>query len=407
MPLSEAQQKVADSKARFRVFISGRRVGKTTLCIRELIRYASKPNSVVWMIAPSYRMAKEIVWSKLRGILTDINWIDKANETELTLYLKNGSTIALKGAENYDSLRGRALDFLVMDEVADIKPATFNEVLRPALADRKGHVLFAGTPKGKANWSYDLFQRSGDDWESWQVTTAQGGYVTEEELESARELLDSRTYEQEFEANFITTANKIFYNFDRDTHVKPWNKPIPSVLHIGQDFNYSPMTSVIYALDGDTLHAIDEVNMNSSNTQEMVNEIRSRYPTQKIISYPDPAGQQNKSSAGGKTDISILQNAGFVVKVKRSHDPVRDTINSVNSRLMSTTGTINMFVDPKCKSTIESMDRWSYKEGTVQPDKNDGWDHMSDCVRYITHYLFPVGREFKPRAPARWGHKIG
>ena len=407
MPLSPAQQKVAASNKRFRVFISGRRVGKTTLCIRELIKHASKPNSVVWMIAPSYRMAKEIVWNKLRGILSDINWVEKSNESELTLYLKNGSIIALKGAENYDSLRGRALDFLVLDEVADIKPETFNEVLRPALADRQGSVLFAGTPKGKSNWSYDLFNKKGDDWESWQVTTAEGGYVTEEELESARELLDARTYEQEFGASFVTTDSKIFYNFDRDKHVVPWNRPIPPVLHIGQDFNYSPMTSVIYALEGETLHAIDEISMNSSNTDEMVAEIRSRYPTQKIISYPDFAGNQNKSSAGGKTDISILQNAGFVVKVKRSHDPVRDTINSVNSRLNSANGKINMLIDPKCKQTIESMDRWNYKSGTTQPEKNDGWDHMCDCVRYITHYLFPVGREFKPRAPSRWGHKLG
>ena len=407
MPLSEAQQKVADSSARFRVFISGRRVGKTTLCIRELIRYASKPNSVVWYVSPSYRMSREVVWSKLRGILTDINWIENANETTLTIKLKNGSQIALKGAENYDSLRGRALDFLVLDEVADIKPATFNEVLRPALADKKGHVLFAGTPKGKANWSYDLFSLDHEDWESWQVTTAQGGYVDEEELASARELLDARTYEQEFEANFVTTANKIFYNFDRDTHVKPYKAPIPSVLHIGIDFNVTPSTCVIYALEGDTLHAIDDISMNSSNTNEMADEIKARYPTQKIVAYPDPAGQARKSSAGGNTDVSILQNAGFVVKVKHKHDAVRDTINSVNSRLMSTTGTINMFVDPKCKQTIESMDRWSYKEGTVQVSKDEGWDHMSDCVRYITHYLFPVGREFKPRAPARWGHKIG
>ena len=194
MGLSEAQTRVAASDKRFRVFISGRRVGKTTLCIRELIRYASKPNSTIWYVSPSYRMSREIVWNKLRGILTDINWVAKANESTLTLSLKNGSTIALKGAENYDSLRGRALDFLVLDEVADIKPETFNEVLRPALADKQGHVLFAGTPKGKANWSYDLFSRDHEDWASWQVTTAEGGYVTEDELESARELLDPRTY---------------------------------------------------------------------------------------------------------------------------------------------------------------------------------------------------------------------
>ena len=68
-----------------------------------------------------------------------------------------------------------------------------------------------------------------------------------------------------------------------------------------------------------------------------------------------------------------------------------------------------MFFDPRCKQTIESMDRWEYKENSMIPDKNSAVDysHLCDCVRYITDYLFPVKQQFTPQPPQRWGHKIG
>jgi hypothetical protein len=96
MPLSLAQQAVAQSTKRFRTLITGRRFGKTTLAIREMARYAAKSNNTVWYVAPSYRMAKGIVWRKLKHRLQDLRWIDKVNESELTIYLKNGSEIALR-----------------------------------------------------------------------------------------------------------------------------------------------------------------------------------------------------------------------------------------------------------------------------------------------------------------------
>ena len=91
MALSPAQTTVARDTHRFRVLITGRRFGKTTLAVRELCRYAAQPNRTVWYVAPSYRMAKGIVWRKLKHKLQDLRWTDKVNESELTIYLKNGS----------------------------------------------------------------------------------------------------------------------------------------------------------------------------------------------------------------------------------------------------------------------------------------------------------------------------
>ena len=159
MPLTKPQQEIVSATQRFKVVIAGRRFGKTHLAIRELCYHARLPNREVWYVAPTYRMSKMICWKKLRKKLTDLRWAKKINESELTILLKNGSTIALKGADNPDSLRGVGLDFLVMDEFADIDPEAFYEVLRPTLADKEGNALFIGTPKGM-NWAHDLYQLS-------------------------------------------------------------------------------------------------------------------------------------------------------------------------------------------------------------------------------------------------------
>jgi len=411
MPLSNPQQAIVNDSTRFRVVVAGRRFGKTHLAIRELCYYAREPDKEVWYVAPSYKMARNIVWKKLKNRLQDLNWITKTNETELRLDLRNGSTISLKGADNYDSLRGVGLDFIVLDEFADIAPDAWYETLRPTLSDKQGRALFIGTPKGIGNWSYEIFQNSLDDptnWSSHQFTTEQGGNVPPSEIEQARRDLDERTYRQEYCATFETFSGRIYYSFDRALNTKPWSLPMPEVLYVGMDFNIDPMSAVVAARIGNTLHIVDEVRMFSSNTQEMCDELKQRFPKTKLWVYPDPAGNQRKTSAGGQTDVTILRNNGFVVKVPHSHTPVRDRINAVNSRLCDSTGVRHLYIDPKCKYTIEGLERHSYKEGSSQPDKDSGYDHFMDALGYMVDYQFPVRRDVDAELllPQRWGHRV-
>ena len=298
-----------------------------------------------------------------------------------------------------------------MDEFADIDPDAFYETLRPTLSDKEGSALFIGTPKGIGNWAHSLYQMQLENpalWASFSYTTLDGGNVSADEIEQAKRDLDTRTFRQEYMATFETYTGRIFYNFDRTTHVKKWEQAVPDVVYIGMDFNIDPMSAVIMIRQGDCLHVIDEIRMFSSNTQETVEEINSRYPKIKKWVYPDPAARQRKTSAGGATDLTILQNAGYIVKAPNAHNPVRDGINAVNSRLKNDKGIINLFVDPKCKHTIDSLERYSYKEGTSQPDKDAGYDHMMDALRYAVDYMFPIKKDIDPAllVPQRWGHGI-
>lgn len=413
MALSPAQKTIANSTKRWRVAVCGRRFGKSYLAMRELARFARIPNRKVFYVAPSYRMAKQIIWDKLKYKLLDMNWVDKINESDLNITLVNGSKIYLRGADNYDSLRGIAVDFLVMDEFAMIDEKAWTEVLRPTLSDTGGHALFISTPMGMGNWAYNLYQNSQSDpnsWASFSYTSLDGGRIPPEEIEQARRDLDARTFRQEYEATFEQAGGRIYYAFDRTLNVidAPLAPGDTDIIHIGGDFNIDPMSAVVAIRKGDDLCVIDEIRIYSSNTNELCDEIKTRYPKSKVWFYPDPAGHQRRSSAGGATDISILQNAGFVVKAPRSHTPVRDRINAVNSRLCDSTGVRHLFFLPTVKYTIEGLERHTFKEGTTQPDKDNDWNHMMDALGYMIDYQFPVRRNIDPdlMLPQRFGHRI-
>lgn len=405
MQLTLPQSEIFCSDTRFRAVVAGRRFGKTFLSTGEILRAAtSGKNKNCWYVAPTYGSAKEIAWDMLVQTIP-AEYIAKTNESSLTMRLINGSVISLKGAEKPNNLRGRALDFVVLDEFADMRPEAWYEVIRPSLSDRQGGALFIGTPKGR-NHFYDLYTRGIDgeqDWASWQYTTIDGGNVPAEEIEAAMSDLDERTFKQEYMAEFVNYSGIIYYAFKREESVANLTfDGEPHTLHIGMDFNLDPMSAVVCVRHGDMLLAIDEIVIWGSNTDEMAQEIKNRYTDRRVIIYPDPASRQRKTSAGGRTDLSILQNAGFEVKAKTRHALVRDRINAVNSRLLSSDGQRKLLIDPKCKKTIESLERQTYKEGTSIPNK-DGFDHMNDALGYLVEYLFPVRTERSPIIqPTRW-----
>jgi hypothetical protein len=230
--------------------------------------------------------------------------------------------------------------------------------------------------------------------------------VTPEEIEQAKQDIDIRTFRQEFEGTFENYAGSVYYNFHPvDNVVKrqiDWEKP----LHIGMDFNVDPMSACVGQMEKDKVYFVDEVIIYGSNTDEMVQELRDRYGTKmQIFIYPDPASKQRKTSAGGRTDLSILQNAGFKVKVKNKHPAIRDRVNAVNSRLKDSNGERHIFVSQSCKTLIKGLQRQIYKENTNIPDKEDGFDHMNDALGYMIDYLKPLTTQARFNSPTRWTMK--
>ena len=410
MRLSPIQQQVANDNHRFKVVIGGRRMGKTFLAIREMCYQARLPNRLIWYVTSSYRAAKMIAFKELKQRLIDLNWVRKINESELSVTLKNNTTIALKGADNFQSLRGIKLSYCVIDEAAQVQSDAFYEVIRPALADSEGGVLFISTPLGKNNWTFDLYNKEKEDpvnWKSWQFTTLEGGFVSDEEIEQAKQDMSEKQFNQEFNATFESFGDQVAWAFNRDENIKELPNADLRTIYIGMDFNVAPINAAIMVREGEDLYIIDEIQMYSSNTDELATEIKRRYPNSKVFVYPDPSGAARKTSANGHTDFTILTNAGFNVKAPRRHDPVRDRINALNARLRSADGKNHLFVSKRCKYSIESLEKYCFKPGTQIPDKDSGFDHMFDAISYCVAFIFPLQRVQEPFVPERWGQKIG
>ena len=406
MPLSKAQKEVFTSEARFRVLITGRRFGKTFLALNELAKFSRYPKKVVWYIAPTYRMCKDIMLDPLVEKMTKHKWISKVNYSDLTITLRNKSRIQLRSSENFNALRGVGLDFICVDEFSDVDERAWFEVLRPTLSDKskEGSALFLGTPRGYGNWSYNLFtkQETDKNWKSFKFTTLEGGQVSANEIEQAKQDLDERTFKQEYLSDFVNYSGAIYYNFNREENVINQYTPTNNSIHIGIDFNLDPMSAVVSEVKQDNLYVYDEIVIYSSNTDELVEEINNRYSGKHIFVYPDPASKQRKTSAGGRTDLSILKNAGYNVRVRNAHPLVRDRINSVNTKLKNAKGVRTLFIANNCKNVIKSIERQIYKEGTSLPDKENNYDHMNDALGYLVEFLYPIKRDFKPSKPQRF-----
>ena len=396
MKLTNPQKQISSDDNRFRVVVAGRRFGKSYLSINELAKFSRLPNQKCLYVAPTYRQAKTVIWDDLKEKLYAVNWIKKVNESDLSILLVNGSKISIRSSDNKDALRGAKYNFIVLDECADMDPDTFYTVLRPTLSDTKGSALFIGSPKGR-NWFYDLYVQAGatEDWNAHQFTTIEGGQVDEEEIEAAKRDMDERQFQQEYLASFVDYAGVIYYAFGEENMQQFDQSTLTprTPLHIGIDFNIDPMSAVVGVIKQDVLHIIDEIEIYSSNTLEMVKEIQSRYPHRIIFVYPDASGQAQKTSAAGFTDHVLLHNAGFKVKVGKANPPVIDRINSVNSMLCNSNGERKLLIDPKCKRLRECMIKHTYKEGTRQPDKNSGLDHLGDALGYAVYQNFAIRQQ--------------
>ena len=202
-------------KYRFAVLSCHRRFGKSVAIINHLIRAAltnQLKNPRYAYIAPTYKQAKSIAWDYMKMFAGGIPGV-KFHETELRCDMPNGSRITLLSSEQPDSLRGLFLDGVCIDEVAQIDPRLWNEIIRPALSDRKGFCYFIGTPAGMSNIFYDLYQHalSDDKWLAYTAKASETKIIDQEELDAAKSQMGEAKYKQEFECDWIANIEGSVY----------------------------------------------------------------------------------------------------------------------------------------------------------------------------------------------------
>ena len=206
------QQEVWNDNRRFKIVAAGRRTGKSRLAAWMLIVNALQAErGHVFYVAPTQGQARDIMWQTLLELGHPV--VASSHINNLQIKLINGSTISLKGSDRPETMRGVSLKFLVMDEYADMKPETFEQILRPALADQKGSALFIGTPMGR-NHFYELYKyaelEDDETYRAWHFTSYDNPLLDPSEIDTAKKSMSSYAFRQEFMASFEARGSEMF-----------------------------------------------------------------------------------------------------------------------------------------------------------------------------------------------------
>ncbi len=215
------QAEVAAKMTRFTTLVVHRRAGKTIFSAAQAlscILSSKHPRPQVAHIGPNKEQVKRFVWNDYKALLDPLlkAGMCRFNESELRIDFSpiDRGTIYLLGAENPNSIRGMYFDFVILDEYQLHPFDFFDKVIRPAVADRCGPVLFAGTPDGK-NHLYQNYLRGKDEefkeWSSFLYTVHETGAIGKDEIASIKQGSTDEAFAQEYECSFEVAAKGAYF----------------------------------------------------------------------------------------------------------------------------------------------------------------------------------------------------
>jgi len=396
------QQKIIDSKARYKIVVCGRRSGKTTMAINELLMDAlTTKGGLWWYVAPTYTQAKMIAWQMLMKQVRDLprELVHKINESDLYVVIGNGSRIEIKGSDNEDSLRGTALDGIVLDEYADIKPRVFESVVRPMLADRKGWATFIGTPKG-FNHFYHLYKKGQNEeevnYESFSFPTVANPYIDPDEVKEAGREMDEDLFAQEFLGEFRKFSGLVYKEFDRHLHVWEDYQPEPGAqIWRAMDFGArNPTVCLWISVDNDGQIIVFDEYFETEKTLEYHTGIIVNRHTELVVqnTFGDPSGAQEM--------LDYAQHGLYITPalrdVAKGESWVASGIHKIQGLLKKDPGWHNLpklYITKNCKNLINEFEHYHWAELPKredvplkdQPVKVD--DHGLDALRcFVVSY---------------------
>lgn len=200
------------NRKRWNVAVLHRRAGKTILALMTLLDEALRFTGAAGRfgyIAPFLNQSKSIAWAPLKSFATRIPGI-RVNESELWIELPhNGARIRLYGGDNAEALRGGYFDFIVLDELKDLKPEVWHDIIRPALADRSGGALFMGTPSGinLLSETYGKALNNPGEWNVCLKTVYDTDALPPEEIAAAKADMSESSFAREFLCDFNAGAD--------------------------------------------------------------------------------------------------------------------------------------------------------------------------------------------------------
>jgi len=380
-------------KERWATLVCHRRAGKTVACIHELVARAIEcdlPNPRFIYLAPFFRQSKDIAWQILKDIVRPFGDIVKINESELRVDIGD-KRIRLYGADNYDALRGIYADGIVLDEYGDMDPRAWPEVIRPALADRRGWAVFIGTPKGEN----DFFEKYEDavedpDWYSSILKASETDIIEKTELVEMRKSMSREQYNQELECSFQAAIVGSYYGTDIElaaSEGRICGVPMESELEVHTSWDLGVADSTViwaYQLVGKEIHIINHYEASGEGLGHYA-KVLSKWRDELNYNFGShflPHDVKVRELGTGRSREETLRELGIKIKMVPNLG-VEDGINAVR-RILSRCWFDKERTAQGMRALRQYRTEYDERRKTFRNNPLHDWaSHSSDAFRYL------------------------
>lgn len=405
--LTEPQARFFTSQAKYPAFVGGFGSGKSeTLAQRAIADAAHSAKALIGVYAPTYDLLKLVNMTRIELKLHEHGIRHKVHTQDKAIYTSHPGfgDFIFRTMDTPERIIGYETFCAHADELDTLKTeharTAWNQIIarnRQKLPDRPGAINRASaytTPEG-FRFTHDRWVvNGGGDYALYRAPTTSNPFLPADYVDSLRASYPAQLIDAYIDGQFVNlTSGNVYSSYDRQRCDSAETVRAGEPLFVGQDFNVGQMFSAIAVRRADGFHFVDEL-AGVLDTPEAIRILRERYNGHDIAIYPDASGKSRKTVDASQSDLSLLRDAGFRVRVNARNPAVRDRIVAVNHAFEQGRLWVN---SRACPTLAAALEQQAYAK-SGEPDKEGGFDHPCDAAGYLVVREMPVRRPKRPES---------
>lgn len=388
---------------KFRAYVGGFGSGKTWAGSSGMCAgFWANPKVNQAYYAPTYPHIRDIFFPTIEEVAHGLSLRVEIMESNKEVHFYSGAqyrgTTICRSMERPQTIIGYKVGHSLVDELDTLESKKAKEAWRKIIArmrwpDARNGVDVTTTPEGFREThrlfvsevsekpalasSYGLVQAS---------TRTNARNLPGDYIQSLLDTYPSEQIDAYIDGRFCNlTTGTVYRCYNRERNNSSETIVEKEPLFIGMDFNIGRMAATIYVQRESGWHAVAELK-DLLDTPKMAETITEKWPYHRIVVYPDASGANGSTKNASESDISILKQHGFEVKVNLTNPRVRDRVLSVNKQFENGRLWVN---SRTCPTVAACFEKQAY-DANGEPDKKSGFDHQNDASGYPIAKEFPI-----------------
>jgi hypothetical protein len=381
--------------------------GKTFVgCLDLLIFAGNHPGTVQGYFGTTYSAIRDIFYPTLEeaAFLLGFTVHIKPSIKEIDIYRAGFyyGTIICRSMDNPASIVGFKIARAMVDELDTLPKnkakAAWDKIiarLRLKIDGVINGVGVATTPEGYLFVHSRFADRPKKSYSMVQASTYENlKNLPDDYIDSLYETYEPELVDAYVLGRFVNLkSGNVYKNYKRKVHESNETIQEKEPLRIGCDFNVGKQAATIYAMRDNRegrdkpreWHAVAEM-VDMLDTPHMIEKINNELAGHDITIYPDASGRNRSSKDAYKTDIALLEIAGYDVRVNNKNPYINDRVHSVNRAFSQ----MYLFVNSKTAPTVSKCFEQQGWDDNGLPDKKSGHDHQNDASGYPIVFEHPI-----------------